>query len=171
MIVGAKHNARISIALILTLALGLLGRGDWLHQVLSLGALLWLGVPLLVTAGFLIFKRQTGIALSCVGLAGVIALQLGVGIGVLHWDIHRSQRYCESLVPILDDIYHSDRRYPLTLAADSRLPPPPSWQFDTELINYYSDGASFAFEITNPAEIFAGFVYRHDSRHWEEWRD
>ena len=168
---GAKHITRIAIALILTLVLGALGRGDWAHQVVSLGALLWLGAPLLVTACVLALKRQAGVALSCVGVVGVIALQLGVGVGFLSWDIYRSQRYCESLVPILDEIYLTEHRYPRTLEAEPRLPPPPSWQFDTGLINYYSDGVTFAFEVANPAEIFAGFIYRHDARRWEEWRD
>jgi hypothetical protein len=39
------------------------------------------------------------------------------------------------------------------------------------LINYYSDGPTFSFEVTNPAEIFGGFIYRHDARQWEEWSD
>jgi hypothetical protein len=138
---------------------------------MSLGALLWLGAPLLVAACVLAFKRQVSGALLCIGAAGLIALQLGIGMGFLWWDIYRSQRYCESLVPILDEIYLEQRRYPPTLEADPRLPQPPAWQFDTGLINYYSDGATFAFEVVNPAEIFAGFVYRHDARRWEAWID
>jgi hypothetical protein len=169
--VGAKHITSIAIALIFTLVLGALGRGNWAHQVMSLGALLWLGVPLLVTACVLALKHRVGVASLCVGVVAVIALQLGVGVGFVYWDIYRSQRYCESLVPILDEIYLAEHRYPLTLEAESRLPPPPSWQFDTGLINFYSDGATFSFEVANPAEIFAGFVYRHDARRWEEWRD
>lgn len=138
---------------------------------MSLGAMLWLGAPLLVIASVLALKSQFGGALSCVGAVGAIAVQLAFGMGFLGWDIYRSQRYCESLVPILDEIYLTEHRYPLTLEAEPRLPPPPSWQFDTGLINYYSDGATFAFEVVNPAEIFAGFIYRHDARRWEEWRD
>ncbi len=168
---GAKHTTKIAVALILTLVLGVLGRGTWGHQVVSLGALLWLGVPLLFIACALALKRQVGVALSFIGIVGVIALQLGVGVSVLCWDIYRSQRYCESLVPILDEIYLTEHRYPLPLEAASRLPPPPSWQFDTGLINYRSNGATFGFEVNNPAEIFGGFTYRHDARRWEEWRD
>lgn len=157
--------------MVVALILGALGRGDWGHQVLSLGALLWLGLPLLVTAFVLAVKRQVAGALMCVGIVGVVALQLGVGMGFLRWDIYRSQQYCESLVPILNKIYLRQRRYPLTLGGELPLPPAPSWQFDTGLINYYSDGATFSFEVTNPAVIFGGFVYRHDARQWEEWSD
>jgi len=169
--VNAKHTIWIVVALIVALILGALGRGDWGHQVVSLGALLWLGLPLLVAACVLAVKRQVTGALLCIGAGGVIALQLGFGMGFLRWDIYRSQQYCESLVPILDEIYLRQRRYPPTLDAEPALPPPPSWQFDTGLMNYYSDGATFSFEVNNPAEIFGGFIYRHDARQWEEWRD
>ena len=158
-------------ALAVALILGAFGRGNWGHQVVSLGAMLWLGLPLLVLACVLTVKRQVPGALLCIGAVVVIALQLGFGMGFLHWDIYRSQLYCESLVPVLDEIYLRQRRYPLTLDAEPAIPPPPSWQFDTSLINYFSDGATFSFEVTNPAEIFGGFTYRHDARHWEEWRD
>lgn len=169
--VNVKYIIRIVVALVVALILGALGRGDWGHQVVSLGALLWLGLPLLVIACVLAVRRHVVGAMLCTGAVGVIALQLGLGMGFLSWDIYRSQQYCESLVPVLDEIYLRQRRYPLTLGADPALPAPPSWQFDTDLINFYSDGATFSFEVTNPAEIFGGFIYRHDARQWEEWRD
>lgn len=168
---SVKHATTIAVALFVTLGLGALGRGNWAHQVASLGALLWLGMPLLIAACVLSFKQHFRNALFCLGVVGVIALQLGVGMGILRWDVHRSQQYCESLVPILDEIFLTEHRYPGTLDAEPRLPPPPSWQFDTRLINYYSDGASFEFDVTNPSELFGGYRYRHDARRWEEWRD
>ncbi len=168
---NVKRTIWVVVVLIVSLILGALGRGNWGHQVLSIGALLWLGLPLLIAGCVFAFRRQFTGALLCIGLAVVIALQLGLGMGFLHWDIYRGQQYCESLVPILDEIYLSQSSYPLTLDAEPALPPPPSWQFDTSLINYYSDGMTFSFEVTNPAELFGGFIYRHDARQWEEWRD
>lgn len=169
--VGFRKTKIIVVASILILGLGALGRGNWAHQVASLGALLWLGVPLLIAALVLTVSRRVRGALYCVGAVGSIALQLGFGMAFLSWDIYRSQRYCESLVPILDEIYRVERQYPLTMEAEPLLPAPPPWQFDTGLINYYSNGASFTFEVTNPAELFGGFTYRHDARRWEKWRD
>lgn len=168
---GVNYTAITAIAAVLMLMLGLFGRGNWAHQVFSIGALLWLGIPLLIIAVVLALKRRIAPAIWCVSAIGVIALQLGIGMVFLQWDIYRSQRYCESLVPILDEIYRTERRYPKSLVAEPRLPEPPSWQFDTSLINYYSDGKTFAFEVANPAEIFGGFTYRHDARQWQEWRD
>ena len=167
----AKNTIWIAVALAVAMVLAALGRGDWGHQVFSLGVLLWLGLPLLIAACALAVKRQVNGALLCIGAAGFIALQLGFGMAFLRWDIYRSQQYCESLVPILDEIYLRQRQYPPALDAEPVLPPPPSWQFDTGLINYYSDGATFSFEVANPAEIFGGFVYHHDAREWQEWRD
>ena len=163
------------LAVVLTLSVVLLtaaiGRGNWLHQVVSLGALVWLGIPLLVIAAVLALRRKFGAAIPVLGLVTAIGLQLLVGLGILQWDIHRSRQYCESLVPILDDIYRREGRYPLSIADDPRLPLPPAWQFDTGLINYYSDGSSFSFDVHNPAELFGGFLYHHHTRTWTEWRD
>ena len=160
-----------AIALTGAVSLAAIGRGNWLHQVLSMGALLWIGSPLLFFAVALAIKRRRTDAMLCIAAIGFIALQLGMGMGFLGWDIRRGKDYCEALVPMLDRIHEQQGRYPLTLEAESSIPPPPPRRFGTSLINYYSTGETFTFEVNNPAEIFGGFVYRHDARYWEEWRD
>jgi len=52
----------IVIALIPILLLAALGRGNWGHQVISLGFLLWLGTPLLIIVadfGRYLHKRRS----------------------------------------------------------------------------------------------------------------
>ena len=166
-----KPITGVAIVLVVVLVAGAVGRGNWAHHVISLSLGLWVGIPLLVTGIVLFVRRRVDGAMFCLGTCGILLLQFAVGIGFLHWDLFRGQQYCESLVPILDDIYNVEGRYPLVLQGNSRLPPPSSWQFDTSLINYNSDGETFSFEVTNPAVLFGGFVYRHDKRVWEEWVD
>lgn len=152
-------------------ALGALGRGNWLHQVLSLGVLLWIGVPVLGCLVFAIVKRRRPIAMLAGGVLLLAGFQITVGKVFLHRDILASQRYCESLVPALDSIYSETGQYPFSLEDDHRLKLPRPRLVGRSLVHYNSNGASFSFEISNPAEIFGGYIYSHSDRRWIEWRD
>lgn len=156
---------------LIALLLGALGRGTWLHQVVSVSALLWIGFPVLILLLAALTRRQFFATFVGAATLWFIGLQLISGLGFLRWDISVSQRYCESLVPILDAVYSETGQYPLSLAGDSRLVSPRPAVFGRSLVNYYSDGATFTFEVTNPAEIFGGFTFDHDDRRWSEWRD
>ena len=160
----------LGAALAAALVLGFLGRGNWLHQVLSLGALVWVGAPLLGVLGFALWKRRAGAAWVSGALLAALGLQLGIGLALLRWDVSQARRYCESLLPILDEIHAERGAYPLKLGDDARIPVPGGW-FDADLIHYSSDGASFSFDVHNPAELFAGYLLHHDRRQWEEWVD
>jgi hypothetical protein len=155
----------------IALLLGALGRGTWLHQVVSVSVLLWIGLPVLLLLLAALIRRQFFATLVGAATLWFIGLQLMSGLGFLLWDISVSQRYCESLVPILDAVYSETGQYPLSLAGDARLMTPRPAVFGRSLVNYYSDGATFSFEVSNPAEIFGGFTFDHDDRRWSEWRD
>ncbi len=157
--------------LIAASALGALGRGNWLHQVLSLGVLLWVGIPMLACLVFAVVKGQRPLAMLSSGVFMLAGFQIAVGMVFLHWDIFASQRYCESLVPVLDLIYAEAGQYPFPLEDDHRLNLPRPRFVDRRLIHYNSDGATFSFEVSNPAEIFGGYIYSHSDRRWIEWRD
>lgn len=105
------------------------------------------------------------------GALMLAGFQLAVGMLFLHLDRSASQRYCESLAAELDEIYTVAGQYPLSLSDEQLRGVPSLGLMGQRLVYYSSEGSSFEFEVSNPAEIFGGFRYSSADRRWVEWRD
>ena len=148
----------------------LLGRGNWLHQMLSVGLLVWVGVPAAVAVVVSAVRRWWVAGWLAAGVVWVLGLQLALGLAVLRWDVAAAKRDCERLVIELDAIHARTGSYPpggeaslRELLQEPRLRP--------DLVHYSSDGHSFTLEVRNPAELFGGYTLSDDDRRWREWRD
>ena len=152
------------------LLLALLGRGSWLHQMLSTALLVWVGVPAAVVVVVSVVRRWWVAGWLAAGLVCVLVLQLALGLAVLRWDVAWARRDCEGLLGQLDAIHARTGAYPPGGEASLRELLDEPW-LRPDLVHYSSDGSSFTLEVRNPAELFGGYTLSHDDRRWREWRD
>ena len=163
---------RIAVLLLLVaVILAYLGRGDWLHQVLSMGLGVWVGIPVSLGAliAFKVGARFVVLGCALVLLAGL--LQIGLGYALLKWDIASAKLECEALVQTLDRIHADTGQFPLPGRLKEALAEFGLSYPQSRLLHYYSDATSFTCEVSNPEELFAGFTFTDVQRQWVEWRD
>lgn len=164
-------------AMALNTALILWGRGNFLAIVLPLIASFWVGLPLFLLSAICLWialqkkkKKLKAIAAWGIALSLTIFSTVGsmpVGCLVHKRDVRRTQKYCESLIPILEENKKETGAYPTTIdkvMAGREIPGVLlEWR-------YFSKGTDFRFDIHDNASIgFDTWTYESKKGHWHYW--
>lgn len=104
------------------------------------------------------FWRAMSIAVA------VMVSSWGIGKVSYRWHRHEMHVYVQRAVPILDQIYQAEGRYPAELPV-SRLGPPPKWLRDPS--GYFGKDDTYTFWTDDPASMgLAGWCFESDKRRW-----
>ena len=171
-----KWIIAITSSIFLNVFLILWGRGSFASTLITIGAAIWVGVPLLVlsTVLFLIARyknsaRYKRIFSSSIAVALIIAstlISIPIGTRVLAYDVRKAMVFCEDLIPELELSKHTHGVYPqdITVLLDNRRLP--------DVLNgtfYQSDGTGFTFTISNPGTIMGGKQFSSRTGEWSNW--
>jgi hypothetical protein len=164
-----------ALALLLNVLLVIFGRGSFLHIVFVFGAVVYIAVPGVV-AGVVFWRvRQRGptvrvlakLAFAVSAVAASTIISGLVGTAVLARDIANAKRYCESLIPKLEQYRSAHGIYPTDLSALRDRGVPPRLLRDEDY--YHSNGLGYSFSFGDPGGMMNGFARDQQSANWEEW--
>lgn len=159
-------------AVVLNAAFVLIGRGSFMHVVLVLAFVLYVGAPTAVIALFLYFYRRPRFRQAATAFAAVAAVAVStilsglIGRLVRERDIAQAQAFCEASIPQLDRYRKEHGVYPKDITKVMEGAPPYLLR-DGHF--YHSDGSSFQFSFMDPGGMMNGYALASDDRRWSEW--
>jgi hypothetical protein len=165
----------ILIPVLLNAGLLILARGSWLHAVLVLAAIIYVGLPalLLSACGYLLGDRFSwGKDLAITGIAvfvlmASLAVSLIPGYALVTHDIAAARTFCEALIPRIE-LYHQEHgAYPLEIAVVMRDEGVPYLLRKGRF--YWSDGQVYRLDFGDPRGIMNGIGYMSQTGQWHEW--
>ncbi len=161
--------------LVAALGMLLVGRGTLFAWLLTVSAMVYIGLPLLVLSllvlGLAAYRRKQrwivsakrGIVLSvCVFALG---LPLWASHYVARYDVTTAKQFCDTLLPELRRVYAETGRYPEDIVELSGCTAPPRL-LRTQAV-YHADGAHFSFMIRDDARLFAEWVLTDAQQEWQ----
>lgn len=176
---GVKKALALFVVLcvFLNVLLTVFGRGGFGCFIIVASLCLYIGLPLLVASAifYTVAKFKSSGKLKVVSnfcfysalLLGSSVLSFFSGGVLLDYDISKAKRYCESLVPALDEYKDVNGNYPksLTRVSDQKKVP----RLLRRNSYYSSDGDSFEYFFMDPGGMMNGFGFSSNDRQWYEW--
>ena len=152
------------------------GRGSFIHFLYVFIASVWIAVPLILLSlicywlGFF-WKPSVVSWVSTIflGLAIIMLIQILSLIGgkILHEkDLRDAKKYCESLINSIELIKVKTGQYPSNI--QSVLPSSLPVLLRRENF-YWSDGNSYSFDFSDPAEMMMSYGFSSKTKHWERY--
>ena len=154
---------------------GLVGRGSFIHVIVALAAVFYVGLPLAAIGGVLFLLRRRvstpswlpRVSNVVVGSILGLALSWPVGMFLLETDIHSAKVYCGRLIGKIEEFRAKRGRYPQSLTEVQPLEKLP--RLLRERSFYGSDGQSYSFSFVDPSGMMNGFEFNSKTRRWEKW--
>jgi hypothetical protein len=100
-----------------------------------------------------------GFSLCSVGLA------IPIAVGFHEYDLHLAKKYCEDLMPRLEEYRRQHGRYPEEITELGELDTPPSLVAGTKKL-YRTHAMDYFFELNGPA-MYCEYGYSKSSGEWK----
>lgn len=157
------------------------GRGSFIHWFAVMVIATYVGVPALVIGAcsyflrnrFLFAQRLARVAALVAVVSASTLVSLIPGRELVKGDIAAAKKYCESLIPEIDEYQRAHGAYPLDISLIPQSGEVPRLlrgsQSRGEFCQYWSDGSEFSFNFGDPRGIMNFIGYNSHVRRWSEW--
>jgi len=163
------HKFLAGLVLAATLAWAWFGMGSWLLWGFILGAVFWIGLPLLglcLLVGLYRLKRDGLTSLRWAGwVAGSICVMLiaqNLGEVVCKWEVSNARSFAPVVLPAIEGFKTKEGRYPTSLdelRLSHRAP---------RLFQYYQyESGAYGIGYTEPCSLMGGWRYNLTKHEWE----
>src|SRR5262245_38429059 len=146
-------------SILLNAVLVVIGRGSFAHVISVIMLIVYIAVPTTLVALVCLlaarrYQSPTARVIARIAFGLAFALfstlaSLPVGAVILDHDIDVAQRYCESLMPRLEEHKAKHGEYPREIGSITNLPEPPRLIRGESF--YSTSGAEFRFSFVDPS--------------------
>ncbi len=158
-------------------ALAYFGRGSFSHTLFAIGFVVCIALPVFAIWFVVFVVLQTikeawpfhRVLLGCAVLAASTVISVPFGNALNHHDIEQAKKYCELLVPRIEDHRVHHGKYPQRLALLGDIPEPPYLLKENPSACYFADDLRYGFTFSDPAEMMGGWHYDSETRQWKTW--
>lgn len=169
------HLLILFLSLLMAVVLPLISRGTFAHGIIVIGIIIFISMPTLVMSIVLLviallkqnvkLKKIAQVTAMIFAVSSIQLISMPIGNYIARTDIAVAKKFCESLIPIIEQYYDKNGKYPENvekIVTSNMIIPNILNQY-----SYYSkDGLGYYFYIPDPADMIDGYIYESKNKKW-----